>query len=426
MEGEVGLRGFLEELEKSKKLLKFRKPVDPNLEIARVLRENDGKAVLFENVKKSRYRIVGGICGSRENFATALEVKKEELLFRISDAIKNPKEPEIVEKGSCQEIVEEEIDLSEIPILTHSSRDMGPYITAGVFIAKDTEYGLNADYHRACPIAKDKLVARVCQRDLYKYMERCNGDLEVAICIGLHPSVSLAAAISAGIHVNELAISNSLRPLHLVKCKTVDLYVPENSEIVLEGIITKERHDEGPFVDITGTHDLVRKEPVIKINCITHRKNPIYQALLPAYSEHKLLMGMPREPVIYNEVNKVCRCKNVILTNGGCSWLHGIVQIEKENSDDGKKAIEAAFNGHGSMKHVVIVDDDIDIHDPDEIEWAIATRVQADKDVVMKKEKGSSLDPSAGEDRTTCKVGIDATMPWDKDRKKFERIELGE
>ncbi len=425
MEGEVSLRGFLEELEKSKKLLKFKKPVDPNLEIARILKENDGKVVLFENVKNSKYRVVGGVCSSRENFALALGVKKDELLLKISDAINNPKEPEIVEKGACQEVVEEDIDLSEIPILTHSSGDMGPYITSGIFIAKDPEYGINADYHRASPTSKDKLVARICQRDLYKYIERCKGELEIAICIGIHPSVSLAAAISTGIQVNELAIANSLKPLRLVKCKTLNLCVPENSEIVLEGIITKERHDEGPFVDITGTQDIVRKEPVIKINCITHRKNPIYQALLPAYSEHRLLMGMPREPVIYNEVNKVCRCKNVILTNGGCSWLHGIVQIKKRNSDDGKRAIEAAFRGHESMKHVVIVDDDIDIHDPEEIEWAIATRVQADKDVIMKKGKGSSLDPSAEEDRMTCKVGIDATIPWDKDRKKFERVDLG-
>ena len=126
-----------------------------------------------------------------------------------------------------------------------------------------------------------------------------------------------------------------------------------------------------------------------------------------------------------------------MITPGGCSWLHGVLQIEKNSPDDGKKAIDAAFKGHKSMKHVVVVDEDIDIHKPSDVEWAIATRFQAEKDIVIKKEKGSSLDPSADSDMTTSKVGVDATVPWDKlkgksegksrdnSREKFMRIRMG-
>ncbi|MDH4123771.1 MAG: UbiD family decarboxylase, partial [Thermoplasmata archaeon] len=135
-------------------------------------------------------------------------------------------------------------------------------------------------------------------------------------------------------------------------------------------------------------------------------------------------MGMPKEPTIFNEVNKVCKCRNVLITPGGCSWLHAVVQIKKDKPDDGKRAIEAAFKGHGSLKHCVVVDEDIDIYDLSDVEWAISTRFQADKNaIIMPNQPGSSLDPSGelreGKKAMTCKVGLDATIPFDKKDKKF-------
>jgi 2,5-furandicarboxylate decarboxylase 1 len=418
----MSLRDFLDEI----KVLEIRDEVAPYLEMARILDENGDKVVLFENVRGSGFRVVGNVCASREHFIKALGVHRIDLLKTISSAMEKPEEPSIVDKGVCQEVVVKKVDLSKLPILTFTGRDMGPYITSGVFIVSDPEYGANASFHRASPISGDRLVARICERDLFRYVERAGGELDVAICIGLHPTVLLSAAISADIRVNELAIANALRKLELVRCKTSDLFVPADSEIVLEGRITGEKHVEGPFPDVTRTYDLVREEPVIEVKCITHRRNPIYQALLPASREHELLMGMPREPVIYSHVNEVCECRDVLLTPGGCSWLHGIVQIKKKVAGDGKLAVEAALKAHKSMKHVVVVDDDINIHDPVEVEWAIATRFQAGDDLVMKKEKGSSLDPSAGEDRSTYKLGLDATIPSKKPRKKFERVSPGD
>jgi UbiD family decarboxylase len=188
---------------------------------------------------------------------------------------------------------------------------------------------------------------------------------------------------------------------------------------------TGETHDEGSFLDLTETPDIIRKGPVIKIKKIFVRDDSIFHALLPSGPEHKVLMGMPREPTIYNKVNKVVDCHDVFMTHGGGSWLHGIVSINKKHEDDGRKAIDAAFAGHASMKHVWIVDSDIDITNPHAVEWAMATRFQGDKGLVVKTGvKGSSLDPSSNpETRETVKVGFDCTIPLDRDKKDFIKPE---
>jgi len=190
--------------------------------------------------------------------------------------------------------------------------------------------------------------------------------------------------------------------------------------------VTDEWADEGPFIDVTGTYDIVRKQRIIEINCITMRKDPIFQQILPGGSEHRFLMGTPREAMIFKEVSKVCKVLDVRLTNGGCNWLHCAIRIRKGDEDDGRRAIEAAFKAHGSLKHVIVVDEDIDISNPSEVEWALATRTQLDKDLILKPgEFGSSLDPSADQvTRRTCKAGVDATIPLDRDRGKFMRVKI--
>jgi UbiD family decarboxylase len=240
----------------------------------------------------------------------------------------------------------------------------------------------------------------------------------------------IAASLGPPQDVDEFSIANSMDEMKMVKCKTKDLEVPAESEIVLEGRITRDVDREGPFVDLTETRDFERQEPVFVVDAITHRKDAMYQALIPGRMEHKILMGMPKEPTIYDEVSKVTKCKNVLITMGGGSWLHGVVQIEKEHEDDGKKAIEASMKGHKSMKHVTIVDADVDIYDPIALEWALATRFQAHKDIVMLTDQpGSSLDPSgdhSGKKTKTTKVGLDATIPSDIDPSKYVKVQYKE
>jgi len=211
-----------------------------------------------------------------------------------------------------------------------------------------------------------------------------------------------------------------------VRCTTNDSVVPAECELVLEGTITDELFDEGPFPDITGAYDIVRKQRVIKIKRVTHRKDPIYQAILPGAAEHRMLMGMPRETTMFREVNKVCACLDVRLTAGGSSWLHAVIKIRKEKDDDPRNALEAAFRGHQSLKHAVVVDDDVDLDDPDAVEWAVSTRAQFDRDLLLKPDEyGSSLDPSADQvTRKTCKAGLDATIPLGVSRGQFVRARI--
>jgi UbiD family decarboxylase len=219
----------------------------------------------------------------------------------------------------------------------------------------------------------------------------------------------------------EFQYASALRkaPVELVRLEN-GVPVP-HAEIVLEGYITGERAAEGPFVDITSTRDLVRQEPVIRLTKMMTREDPIYQGLLPAGGEHKMLMGVPYEPLIYSAVSNVAKVKDVLLTDGGCCYFHAVVQIEKETEEDARKAIEAAFHAHRSLKHVVIVDTDINIHDPRDIEFAIATRMRGDEDIVIHPNvRGSTLDPRSI-DGITTKVGIDATARLDK-LWKFRRI----
>jgi UbiD family decarboxylase len=321
-------------------------------------------------------------------------------------------------------VVEPEPDLSKLPILFNCAQDGGPYIASAVVFARDPEYGRNLSFHRLMVLDERRLAIRIVPRHLHAFLERASGELDVAVCIGLPIHVLLAAATSVDIGVDELGIANALATVPTVRCQTVDTCVPAEAEWVLEGHISAhELVDEGPFVDLTETYDIVRQQPVLTIHRITHRRDAIFHALLPGAAEHKMLMGLPREPTIFRAVNAVCPCRGVHLTLGGGSWLHGVVSIRKQHEDDGRRAIAAALQGHKSLKHVVVVDDDIDVHDLTAVEWAIATRFQASRDlVVLPNEIGSSLDPSADPvTRLTAKMGLDATMPLGEARQDYQK-----
>jgi UbiD family decarboxylase len=239
-----------------------------------------------------------------------------------------------------------------------------------------------------------------------------NGDrLPVAVAIGVHPAVTLACCtrVPKG---KELPYAAELLGGEIrVRSCSNGVLVPD-AEIVLEGFIGGETAPEGPFVDITGTYDLIREQPVIEFSGMHLKPDFIYHGILPAGNEHRLLMGAPYEPSIFRAVSGVTDVRSVVLTTGGCGYFHAVIQIRKQTQGDAKNAIMAALATHTSLKHVVVVDDDIDASDLQDVEFAIATRVRGDRDVmVVAGVRGSSLDPSQAEDGTNVKVGIDATMP---------------
>jgi 2,5-furandicarboxylate decarboxylase 1 len=423
----LGFRSFLEQLDRAGELTQIRKEVSTEYEMAGIIDALGEKPVFFEKVKESSIPVVAGLVSSKELIARGLNIKKAQLLHKLSTAIENPLPPDVVEKGECQETVEKTVDLTKLPIMRYTEKDGGKYIASAISIIKDPELGRNTCFHRLMLIGKNKFVARIVEeRGTDTALKKSGGELDIAMCIGNSTAVLLAAATSLPKGVDEMGMANVLDKTELVKCKTVDVEVPRDCEIVLEGRITKERVSEGPFLDLTGIVDKVRQQPVIEIKCITHREKPIYQTILAGRNEHKFLMGMPKEPTIFNEVNKVCECKDVYITPGGCSWLHAVVQIKKKSPDDGKKAISAAFEGHKSLKHCVVVDEDINIYDRNDVEWAVATRFQADKAaVILPNQRGSSLDPSGdlteGKKARTCKMGLDATIPLKETGKGFEK-----
>ena len=431
----MSFRSFIGQLDKEGMLTKIKKEVTNEYEMAGIMAAMNEKPVFFEKVKESDIPVAGGLVSSIDLIAKAFNVKKTEVIQKLYEAMSNPIKPKVVDKGECQEVVEKNVNLTKLPIMRYTEKDGGKYIPSAIAIIKDPELGRNTCLHRLMLIDKNHFVPRLVEnRGTYNALQKTGGELDIAFCIGNPTSVLLAAATSLAPGVDELGMANALQKLELVKCKTIDIEVPKDCEIVLEGRITKKMTSEGPFVDLTGIVDKVRQQPIVKIKCITHRKNPIYQTILAGKNEHKILMGLPRTPTIFNEVNSVCECKDVYITPGGCSWLHAVVQIKKKNPDDGKKALEAAFKGHKSLKHCVVVDEDINIYDPHDVEWAIATRFQANRDaVIIPNQQGSSLDPSGdlseGKKARTCKMGLDATIPETGtgkgfDKQKYRKVDL--
>jgi 2,5-furandicarboxylate decarboxylase 1 len=425
----MNLRTYLQQLKEKGELVTITEPISKKFEIAAVMKEIEPRPILFENIKESEFGVIGNLFCTKAQIADYFGWEVSEIIPKLKAAIDLPALLTPLPAGegnaACQEVIHLEPNLDEIPIPFHFPGDGGVFITAGVVITKHPVHGQNMDFHRCMQFSSTEMAVRVVGgRHFHTYLEEL-GQVDVAVCIGNSPNVLAAGAISVELGVDELTIANALEPLQVVKAKTVDLLIPSEAEFVLEGTVYRDRrHAEGPFVDLTETQDVVRDEPVFAVKAITHRKDPLWQALLPGSLEHKLLMGMPREPTILRKVNEVVRCLDVNVNPGGCSWLHAIIQIDKKNDDDGRKAIQAAFAGHRSCKHVYVVDADINIYDPLEVEWALATRFQGDRDMlVLDKEPGSSLDPSAESGtKMTTKIGFDLTAPIDEARKHYEKV----
>lgn len=410
------MRTFIEQMRNAGEVIDIEHPVSPEYEAPRLASTTD-KLLFFHDL--DGHRAVMNVTASRNALAQALGINADEIVKTLAGT---PCTGSVELQGALNM---HRPSLFSLPIMNHYPQDAGRYITSGI-IFSNYKGVRNASIHRMLVLDERHLVARIVEgrhtHALYTRAMEQGERLPIAITIGTHPAVTFASCtrVPEGMELPYAAVLRG-GTLPVWECGN-GVWVPD-AEITLEGYIGFSRADEGPFVDITGTYDPVRQQPVIELTGMHTKNDPIYHGILPGGNEHKVLMGMPYEPSIYRAVSGVADVRNVVLTGGGCGYLHCIIQIRKLTQGDAKNAIMAAFAAHPSLKHVVVIDQDIDILDIHDVEYAVATRVRGDRDVmVITGVRGSSLDPCRLPDGTNVKIGVDATMVLGEEE-KFLRAE---
>lgn len=430
------LRGFLHRLEANGELLRIRREVDVRHISALVAQAS--QALLLEKVRGFDFPVVSGVVGARRRLALALGCSEAELGKRFAEACENPIPPVIVETAPVKDVVlqGQEVDLTSFPLPLLHEKDGGPYISGGVVYSRDPGYGLNAGMYRLMFRTRNETgIDLVSPSDMRVYYERALREgrpLEVAIAIGVHPLHMLAAAFKAPIGTSECDIAGGLHgePILLVRCETVDLLVPADAEIVLEGEILPIGWtvDEGRFGEFNHIQGDLKWNPIVRIKAITHRKDALFYALHMPW-ENDWLQGPVNEAAGWRALRAASvDTVAVRATPGGCCYWELIASIRKRPGE-GKNALLALLSV-GAVKLAIVTDDDIDIFDPVQVDWALATRVQPDKDVmVVSGARGKHIDPSLrawtyAKDAlpTTAKLGIDATIPEGIPKERYERL----
>jgi UbiD family decarboxylase len=417
-------RGFLKEMEETKEggFVRIKKEVDTRYEIAAIVtkleRARRVPLLLFENIKGKNMPVVVNCYATRGRVARGFGIPKEDLSNRVNQAYMSPIPPVEVSDAPVQEVTLSggDVDLQEIPAMIYHDTDAGHYITAGIVFAKDPDTGVyNLSYNRLMVKGKDRLgIFMTVGKHLnaiYSKMEERGKPLEVAVSIGNHPAVAIGALAIGPYEEEELGIIGALKgsPLEMVKCKTVEAMVPAGAEIVLEGEIEPfTREEEGPFGEFSGYATRAGMNPVLRVKTITHRSDPVYQDICGGqHREHLVLATIPME-ANYLRVIKGAVPEVEAVRVAAAFTL--IVSMRKKYEGQARTAMIAAFNADLYLKHVIVVDHDIRIADLQHVLWAIATRVQAERDIfVIPRARGSSLDPSAEPLGVVDKMGIDAT-----------------
>jgi 2,5-furandicarboxylate decarboxylase 1 len=431
----TSMRQWLEVLAEEKLLRVVSRKVSLQYELAAVGKKADGRwAVQFNHAEDFEIPVVTGIAGSRALLAKAMGVPVSCASEHFSWAQAHPSACTIVDSASApaKQVITTSVDLSRLPIPVHHEKDGGRYLTAGLLVSKDPSTGTrNVSIHRLQVLGPNRLGILILPRHLshfYRAAEQAGKPLEVAIAIGVDPLLLLSSQALTPLGFDEFTIASTLygEPLKLVKCESVDLEVPAESEIVLEGrILPDVRENEGPFGEYPKYYGPPTLKPVVELTAMTTRRNPIYHTIVPATLEHLLIGSVSREGGMLEVIRAaVPNTVAVHLTPGGTCRYHAVVQIDKRHEGEAKNAMMAAFASSQEIKRVVVVDKDVDIFDPVEVEWAIATRFQAGRDsTIISRALGSKLDPS-GEDGVSDKLGIDATVPLGADPFRYERIRI--
>jgi len=425
------LQSYLRALEAEGELLRIYKEVDRDVEISAVVKRAGEKAVWCERVRGFDMPVASNVFYNRRKIAVALGVPVERCLWEYIDRVERHIPPRLVDDGPVHEVVwtGDEVDLERLPIPLVHPDDGGRCISAGVIIARDPEFGVNVSIQRLQVTGRAKtgiFAGRTAHLNTFLQRAQARGEpLPIAVVVGCDPTLYMASQAKDPIGVDEYGVAGALRqqPVDVVRGVTVDLPVPADAEIVLEGYVPPGvREPEGPFGEFHGYYGYGHEKdaPVVHYTAITMRRRPVLQSIYLGKppTENNYLTELPRAATIYSLIRQAApEVKDIHLSPGGCSNYTCVISLRKRYEGEGKLVLAAAMSIRLPLKQVIVVDDDIDIYNPLEVEWAVATRSQFDLDSVHLANTPTGLDPSAEFKRgalSLYRVGIDATKPYGK------------
>jgi 2,5-furandicarboxylate decarboxylase 1 len=428
------LRNFLKNLEKSNELIHVRDKIDPHFEVSSFLRQfdqEDAPAVMFDKVKGAPGKLVGNLLGTQRRLAIAFDLSSsEQLLETYQNRRASEIQPRHVKSAAVKEVVitdKRKLNLQALGIPTYHEADGGPYITCGILIGKDPESGTRSmGLHRLQIKGRQKMGVHLSNPPISAFAaeaEQRGVPLDVAVSIGIHP-VILIASIVASPSGDKVALASSLlaSPINMVSCETVDLEVPADAEIIIEGrVLPNIREPEGPFGETSGYY-FSDESHVIEVTGITRRKEPIVQALHPMAREVMFLGGPAGEAEMIRMLReKGFDVRKLVVSPAG-NRTHVAVSIRKSHDADARQLLHFLLSGVPYIKHAVVVDDDVDVQEPKDVEWALATRFQGNQDLVyMPNMQARVVDPSKQKGGFMTKLGFDATVPL-SEKNKYKRI----
>ncbi|MBS0306841.1 MAG: UbiD family decarboxylase [Proteobacteria bacterium] len=422
------LGDIIDWLERHGRLVRVRSEVDPLHQLAGIAARFEGgpRAVLFERVKGSRWPVFTGLYWSRELLAALLQRPASSLPQHVSDCIRTwqqqPLAPVVVGKGRVAEVTEREVDLSLLPVPTHAELDGGPYFDAGVVITKDPQTGIrNSSIQRFQVLGKDRLAVNI---DAGRHLELClakaaaRGEpLAFTLNVGVGPGLHFAAATpaeAAPFGTDELGIAGVFdgRPLELVAGTVSDVEMAADAMFALEcELLPGQTHPEGPFAEVTGYYATVAPRPLVRVRRIHHRRRPVFQTIVSGAEVFNSVGLLGEANVLALLQKQVPGVRDVYFSHGGCGFYHAVVQIAQTRAGWAKQALMAAFAAFPPLKMVTVVDDDVDIRNPADVEWAMATRLDPRRGIlVVDNVFGHGLNPGFP-DYLGSKVGFDATRP---------------
>ncbi|MDG6907657.1 MAG: UbiD family decarboxylase [Nitrososphaerota archaeon] len=428
------LRSYLEMLDSAGLLLHVERDVDPKFELSAVVKaaEKQDKAIIFHKVKGSQFAAVANIVVSRKMFSLLLGTSEADTVPEYVRRAANPIKPKIVQTGAVKEnkLLGEAASTKSLPISTHAIGDIGPYITAGMAIAKDPETGYtNMSFNRMQLKEERKLGIRMMAPQhlglIQAKAEKTGKNLEVAVIIGAHPFEMIAASTTLPFGTDHFELAGALAgsPVELVKCETIDVNVPANAEVVLEGeVLANVREEEGPYGDVFQFYIPESKNHVFRLKAITYRNNALYHTIQAGTKEDIHLLALSREAHLYRALKSVGY--GVKTVNNTPSLLACVISLKKRFEGEPKNAAMTAFGAHSWLKYCVVVDDDVNAFDTNDVWWAMATRSRPDKSIFIVPEARGF--PRDLHHIHQSKIGIDATAPMDATEEKVRKYVPGE